>query len=55
MANDDPSWPGLSRPSTPFFSRHRKDVVARDKFTLGPAEGRTRVRGHDDPARGEQN
>ena len=25
----------------------REDVDARDKFILGPAFGRTRVRGHD--------
>ena len=34
-------------PAIDVLLRGFKDVDARDRFTLGPAEGRTRVRGHD--------
>jgi DNA-3-methyladenine glycosylase len=40
------SWPGSSRPST--TSSRKKDVDARHKHALGPAEGQTRVAGHDE-------
>jgi hypothetical protein len=35
------SWPGLSRPSTPFIAA-RKTWMPGTRFTIGPAEGRTR-------------
>ena len=44
-----PSWPGLSRPSRPSFNS--RGVDARHKFTPGPAEGRTRLAGHDEVGR----
>jgi hypothetical protein len=31
-----------------FLSRKMQDVDGRDKFTAGPARGRTRLHGHDD-------
>ena len=45
-----PSWPRSSRPSTSSRARDSKDVDARHKHALGPAEGRTRVAGHDESA-----
>ena len=32
---------------TTYYRRNTKDVDARHKLALGPAEGRTRVAGHD--------
>ena len=41
------SLPGLTRQSITFEQTLAKRMDARVKFTLGPAEGRTRVPAHD--------
>jgi hypothetical protein len=40
-----PSWPDLFRPSTSLPHQENKTRMPGTRFTLGPAEGRTRVPG----------